>query len=68
MLKDFDVLVIAARPWEAEWIWVSVSRVNICDWILETGKVCVSPRGGTTVVVLPFSCSVVLGQSNGVLI
>lgn len=67
MVKDFGILEVAAQPWEAEWVWVTPVELITCAWVLETGRVCVSvcPRGRMTAIVLPFSCSAVLGQSNG---
>lgn len=35
------------------------------DFADRWSPMCLSPREGMTAVVLPFSCSVVLGQSNG---
>lgn len=65
VLKDFGALVAAAQPWEAGWIWGTVSAElilvsvfwrrarSVCLSVLEGGGCCYAPL-----------CSVVLGQSN----
>jgi len=68
VVKDCDVLVIAAWPWEAEWARVSVStKLTLVSGFWRQAKsVCLSPGwGGVAAIVLSFSCSVFLGQSNG---
>lgn len=44
VLKDFDVLVAAAQPWEAEGIWVTVSAelILVSGFWRQARSVCLS--------------------------